>query len=64
MKNPATVLRTGEINVKASKMDPVYQWFLVREWSDGTREIWHNQLFRWVEFPPSWNRRHIYWETE
>lgn len=57
-----TTERTGTVHVKASKLDPVYQTFLVRE-SEGVAEYWHKQLFVWYVLPTEWASK-VVWDSK
>ena len=57
----ATVVRTGRLFIKANKTDPVFQDFLMRQWSDGTVEQYLSGQ-RWVVYQGQFADQ-IKWES-
>jgi hypothetical protein len=55
-------MRYGSVSRKASKLDPIYQTFSVRD-NEGFIELYHKDLAKWVECPANWIKD-IVWETK
>lgn len=60
MSETQVVTRTGNVTVKASRLDPVYQTFAVQQDSDGDLWYYHKQIGDWHTLPNQW-KRHIKW---